>query len=53
MDPYTVMKLGGWSKLEMVTRYLHTDEGRERAAIATLDHKVNIRRGKDGELEKK
>ncbi len=42
------MKLGGWSKLEMVTRYLHTDEPAKRSAIDTPDHKVEIPRGKRG-----
>jgi len=36
-DPYTVMQLAGHHDLEMTTRYLHTDEKRKRAAIATLE----------------
>lgn len=51
VDPFTVMKLGGWSRLEMVTRYLHTDEDRKRAAIDTLDHKVDIGGGKSGIID--
>ncbi len=38
VDPYTLMELGGWSKLEMVTRYLHTSRERKRAAIEALEN---------------
>jgi len=31
------MELAGHSKLEMVTRYLHTDDKMKKAAIASLE----------------
>jgi len=41
VDPYTVMELGGWSKLDMVTRYLHSSDERKKKAIETLDNKID------------
>jgi integrase len=36
-DPRTVMEITGHSDLEMLMRYLHTDEQRKRAAIDAVE----------------
>jgi len=40
VDPYTIMEISGHSRLEMVTRYMHTTEDLKREAIAKLDNVV-------------
>ena len=37
IDPYTVMELAGHSRLEMVTRYSHTNDEIKKTAIAKLE----------------
>lgn len=36
VDPETVRRLGGWSSLELVMRYVHTDEARMVEAVSRL-----------------
>jgi len=40
VDPYTIMEISGHSRLEMVTRYMHTTEDLKREAISKLNNVV-------------
>jgi integrase len=42
VDPYTIMKLGGWKRIEQVLKYLHTNRDAQEAAVNAVGNGVRV-----------
>jgi integrase len=42
VDPHTIMKLGGWKRLDQVLKYLHTNREAQEAAVNAVGRGVRV-----------